>query len=171
MNRRLPPIPNKPSSLKLGQWRQSSLPEEHNPPGHSHNLAPFQSFDRHPDPQEDWHDRYRRLKPLTPTKPSTLSFRQSSALNGSPSYALFGNLPFQMPKVNASPTCLDGSRAGGNMAHYNGGPRTLPPVLGKSHSLGRSLPQTPPPPAPSHAGQLGSKIGGALGGITGLFNR
>ena len=43
--------------------------------------------------------RHRRLKPLTPTKPSSLSFRQSSALNGSPSYALFGTQPFQMPKV------------------------------------------------------------------------
>ena len=33
-HRRLPPLPNKPSALKVGQWRQSSLPEEHNPPGY-----------------------------------------------------------------------------------------------------------------------------------------
>ncbi len=41
----------------------------------------------------------RRMKPMTPTKPSTLSFRQSSALNGStPNYAVFGATQFQMPK-------------------------------------------------------------------------
>ena len=42
MCRRLPPLPNKPSSLKLGQWRQSSLPEEHNPPGFHHPVPPLQ---------------------------------------------------------------------------------------------------------------------------------
>jgi hypothetical protein len=39
-HRKLPPLPNKPSALKLGQWRQSSLPEEHNPPGYGRQAIP-----------------------------------------------------------------------------------------------------------------------------------
>ena len=46
-HRKLPPLPNKPSALKLGQWRQSSLPEEHNPPGHGRHVPPpLQPSDR-----------------------------------------------------------------------------------------------------------------------------
>ena len=86
------------------------------------------------------------------------------------SYTLFGSQPFQMPKLNPSPTCNPDNRTN-NHAHFNGGgpPRAL---NHKSHSLGRTLPQTPPPPpAPSHGGQIGGKLGGAIGNITGLFNR
>ena len=67
-------------------------------------------------------DRQRRLKPITPTKPSTLSFRwfsichdlrpdfplfRQSSLNGPPSsYAIFPNQPYQMPKVISKyPVC------------------------------------------------------------------
>jgi hypothetical protein len=45
-HRKLPPLPNKPSALKMGQWRQSSLPEEHNPPGHARHIQPLQPSDR-----------------------------------------------------------------------------------------------------------------------------
>jgi hypothetical protein len=45
-HRKLPPLPNKPSALKLGQWRQSSLPEEHNPPGQARHVPPLQPSDR-----------------------------------------------------------------------------------------------------------------------------
>ena len=38
LHRRLPPLPAKPSVLKFGQWRQSSLPEEHNPPGYQRKV-------------------------------------------------------------------------------------------------------------------------------------
>ena len=173
-HRKLPATPNKPSSLRLGgggggggggMWRQSSLPEQHNPPGGqaARDVQPLQPSERH----------HRRLKPLTPTKPSTLSFRQSSALNGSPSYALFGAQPFQMPKVNSSPTttAVIGNRTD-TVLHFNGGNglhhRTLPPMVDRrTNSLGRCLPQTPvppPPPAPTKAPGGG---GGGLGGLLG----
>merc|ERR550519_81180 len=41
-HRKLPATPNKPSSLRLGVWRQSSLPEEHNPPGQGREIQPLQ---------------------------------------------------------------------------------------------------------------------------------
>ena len=74
------------------------------------NHEPLQPSERHnfnkatsdmpppPAPSGPGGDRSRRMKPLTPTKPSTLSFRQSSALNGSPNYGIFGATQFQMPK-------------------------------------------------------------------------
>jgi len=163
-HRQLPALPKQPSALKLNMWRQSSLPEEHNPPGTARDVQPLQPSERH-----------RRLKPLTPTKPSTLSFRQSSTLNGSPSYTLFGTQPFQMPKVNSSPTCaMNGVGRTDTMVHFNGMAgnhhRTLPPVVDRrTLSLGRSLPQAPPPPAPvNHVPQ---KQNGGFGGLSGMFNR
>lgn len=69
-HRKLPALPKQASSLKLQTWRQSSLPERHNPPGHFDvpQLGPSEKhMVREPG--------LRRLKPLTPTKPSTLSFR------------------------------------------------------------------------------------------------
>ena len=112
-HRRLPPVPNKPSVLKMGGWRQSSLPEEHNPPGYHRKYEPLQPSERHsfinkatdqppPAPAPTTGGSHRRMKPVTPTKPSTLSFRQSSALNGSAGYSLFGTTQFQMPKVRTS---------------------------------------------------------------------
>lgn len=84
----------------LQTWRQSSLPERQNPPGLDFDAPSENHMVR------DVGDRQRRLKPITPTKPSTLSFRQSS-LNGPPSsYAIFPNQPYQMPKVISKyPVC------------------------------------------------------------------
>jgi len=109
-------------------------------------------------------DRQRRLKPITPTKPSTLSFRQSS-LNGPPppppsNYPLFPNQPYQMPKVSASPSSagLNGHvRHTETMVHFNGSGapqhRTHLPSLRTNNdhrtlSLGRALPLAPAPPPP-----------------------
>ena len=60
------------------------------------------------------------------------------------------------------------------MVHFNGMAgnhhRTLPPVIDRrTLSLGRSLPQAPPPPAPvNHVPQ---KQNGGFGGLSGMFNR
>lgn len=185
-NRKLPAIPMQPSALKLSQWRQSSLPEEHNPPGLQRDVQPLQPSEKHQPLQSS--ERHRRQKPMTPTKPSTLSFRQSSTMNGSPSFTLFGTQPFQMPKLNNSPTCtMNGERNSGRtdtMVHFNGmgvssnHHRTLPPVINDWNGWGRSLPlapglEPPPPPAPSnhvapkpHSGQNG----GFGVGLSNLFN-
>ena len=135
-HRQLPVVPKQPSALKLSQWRQSSLPEQRNPPGLDHDIPlipPFQPSERH---------NHRRLKPVTPTKPSSLALRQSTnhnMMNGS----MFTHFPYQMPSLNCSPSTRTDT-----MVHYNG--RTLPPLTDRrptAASLGRSL----PPPSGSHS--------------------
>jgi len=162
-HRKLPALPKQPSSLKLQTWRQSSLPERQNPPGLDFDVPLCAPSENHM--ARDVADRQRRLKPITPTKPSTLSFRQSS-LNGPPtSFAIFPNQPYQMPKkhivrVNASPssTGLNGHvRHAETMVHFNGSGapqhRTHLPSLRTNNdhrtlSLGRALPLAPAPPPP-----------------------
>ena len=151
-------VPKQPSALKLSQWRQSSLPEQRNPPGLDQDIPlipPLQSSERH---------THRRLKPVTPTKPSSLALRQSTnqnMMNGS----MFAHFPYQMPTLNCSPSTRTDT-----MVHYNG--RTLPPVTARRpaarSSVGRSLPlPPPPPPAPSSPT---SKHNG-FNGLSGMFYR
>ena len=161
-HRQLPQVPKKPSALKLNMWRQSSLPEQRNPPGLDHDIPvipPFQSSERHP---------HRRLKPVTPTKPSTLSLRQSAnhnMINGTQSRSQYGSFPYQLPSLNCSPSTRTDT-----MVHYNGVSgshsqhRTLPPPPG----LGRSLPLPPPPPPAPHSPT--NKHNG-FNGLHGMFHR
>ena len=159
-HRQLPVVPKQPSALKLSQWRQSSLPEQRNPPGLDHDIPlipPFQPSERH---------TQRRLKPVTPTKPSSLALRQSTnhnMMNGS----MFGHFPYQMPSLNCSPSTRTET-----MVHYNG--RTLPPLTDRrptAASLGRSLPlPPPPPPAPSSPTNKHNGFNG-LSGMSGMFHR
>ena len=180
-HRQLPAVPKQASQLKMsGMWRQSSLPEQCNPPGHGQNVPP-------PAPTQPPQPQHRRYKPVTPTKPSTLSLRQSynnhlnngtaaaTALN----YSFFGpGHSYQMPKLNCSPSSLFNSVTGrtDTMVHFNGingsQHRTLPPTGDRrlnNGCLGRTLPlPPPPPPAPSSPTH---KQNGGLNGLSGVFQR
>ena len=71
--------------------------------------------------------------------------------------------------MNSSPTCFDtGGGGGGSGRQANGG---VPGRNYKTGSLGRALPETPPPPAPSGGTPLTNKLSGAIGNFTGIFNR
>ena len=169
-HRQLPAVPKQPSSLKLSSWRQSSLPEKWNPPGQEADTVPV--IPPHP--------HHRRIKPITPTKPSTLSLRQSTShMNGSAPSQNYNLLfpVYQMPKLNCSPSST-GNGITDTMVHFNGNVqhRTLPPVIDRRNALnlGRSLPLPPPPPpapsspspaAPSH------KQNGSYNGLSGIFHR
>lgn len=177
-HRKLPALPKQPSSIKLQTWRQSSLPERRNPPGYEFEVPVLAPSEMHP--VNDTGDRHRRIKPPTPTKPSTLSFRQSSTMNGSSGYPLFSTQPYQMPKVNASPsTGLNGHvRQTDTMVHFTGGGSShhrthLPPILTSDRrtlNLGRSLPLAPaPPPPPAPADHKASNGTFVNGGLSGLF--
>ena len=180
-HRQLPAVPKQASQLKMSMWRQSSLPEQRNPPGHGHDAPPP------PAPTQPSQTQHRRYKPVTPTKPSTLSLRQSynhplnngnaaaTALN----YSFFGaGHSYQMPKLNCSPSSLFNSVTGrtDTMVHFNGingsQHRTLPPTGDRrlnNGSVGRTLPlPPPPPPAPSSPTH---KQNGGLNGLSGVFHR
>ena len=170
-HRQLPAVPKQPSALKLVNWRQSSLPEQRNPPGYDdHDLDPAPPL-----------QHSRRLKPSTPTKPSTLSLRQSTShMNGSHNYG--GPLPYQMPKLSCSPSAafLNGvaGRTQDTMVHFTDGVtgsqhRALPPFIDQRRaqlSLGRSLP-LPPPPPPAPPSPPRGKQNGGFNGLSGMFHR
>ena len=113
------------------------------------------------------------FKPLGPIKPSSLSIRQSSALNGSPSYTLMGAQHFQMPIVSESPTLLGQTDSLVAMNGWIGEHhRTLPQNPHRQYEPRerRSLPQPPvssshPPPGP----QKPLSNGGF--GLSDLFSR
>lgn len=123
---------------------------------------------------DDYSNPYRRdsyvtkissyFKPLGPIKPSSLSIRQSSALNGSPSYTLMGAPNFQMPTVSESPTVQGQTNS---LVAING-------VLGDHH---RSLPSQPrrtlpqPPVARTPHGTSKLPANGGFGGLSDLFSR
>ncbi len=175
-HRQLPAVPKQPSALKLVNWRQSSLPEQRNPPGYDdHDIT-----DLTPGPPLQHSGVPRRLKPSTPTKPSTLSLRQSTShMNGIHNYN--GAHPYQMPKLNCSPSAafLNGvaGRTQDTMVHFNGVTssqhRTLPPFIDQRRtqlSLGRSLP-LPPPPPPAPPSPARAKQNGGFNGLSGMFHR
>ena len=181
-HRQLPAVPKQPSALKLVNWRQSSLPEQRNPPGYDHDIPhvpPFQPSEHHYNHHSS--GMPRRLKPSTPTKPSTLSLRQSTShhMNGNHNSALFGAHSYQMPKLNCSPSSSFLNGLAGRtdtMVHFNGvngnQHRTLPPYIDQRRpqlSLGRSLPlPPPPPPAPPSPTR---KQNGGFNGLSGMFHR
>ena len=172
-HRQLPAVPKQPSALKLVNWRQSSLPEQRNPPG-------YDDPDITPGPPLHHSVAPRRLKPCTPTKPSTLSLRQSTShMNGTHN---LGGHPYQMPKLNCSPSAafLNGvaGRTQDTMVHFNGvngssQHRSLPPFIDQRRtqlSLGRSLP-LPPPPPPAPPSPTRPKQNGGFNGLSGMFHR
>jgi len=148
-HRQLPVVPGSINSFA----HQHSLPEEYSDPylreSYSSKISSY-------------------LKPLVPIKPSSLSIRQSSTLNGSPGYNLIGAPHFQMPKVSDSPTVIGRTdslvQMNGRAGEHH---RTLPPV-DRSHTLRRTLPQPP-------TNQLPHKNGVGAGGngfaISDLFSR
>ena len=177
-HRQLPAVPKQPSALKLVNWRQSSLPEQRNPPGYDdHDIsdlptgAPLQHS-----------GAPRRLKPSTPTKPSTLSLRQSTSHMNGGSHNYGGPLPYQMPKLSCSPSAafLNGvaGRTQDTMVHFTDGVtgsqhRALPPFIDQRRaqlSLGRSLP-LPPPPPPAPPSPPRGKQNGGFNGLSGMFHR
>ena len=171
-HRQLPAVPKQPSALKLVNWRQSSLPEQRNPPGYDdHDLDPAPPL-----------QHSRRLKPSTPTKPSTLSLRQSTSHMNGGSNNYGGPLPYQMPKLSCSPSAafLNGvaGRTQDTMVHFTDGVtgsqhRALPPFIDQRRaqlSLGRSLP-LPPPPPPAPPSPPRGKQNGGFNGLSGMFHR
>ena len=171
-HRQLPAVPKQPSALKLVNWRQSSLPEQKNPPGYDdHDLDPAPPL-----------QHSRRLKPSTPTKPSTLSLRQSTSHMNGGSNNYGGPLPYQMPKLSCSPSAafLNGvaGRTQDTMVHFTDGVtgsqhRALPPFIDQRRaqlSLGRSLP-LPPPPPPAPPSPPRGKQNGGFNGLSGMFHR
>jgi hypothetical protein len=148
-HRQLPVVPGYTKSFA----HQHSLPEEYSDPylreSYSSKISSY-------------------LKPLVPIKPSSLSLRQSSTLNGSPSYTLIGAPHFQMPKVSDSPTVIGRTdslvQMNGRAGEHH---RTLPPV-DRSHTLRRTLPQ---PPSNLMPQKNGGGIGGNGFGITDFFSR
>ena len=183
-HRQLPAVPRQPSSLKLSTWRQSSLPEQRNPPGHDPDI---------PAPASDRLNNQRRYQPPTPAKPSTLSIRQSNtshlhsagaSAHAALNYSFFGNgQSYQMPKLNCSPSSLFNSVTGrtDTMVHFtgmnSGQHRTLPPTENRRQNLtlGRTLPLPPPPPPapPSPPSQHNKQNNNTAGfnGLSGVFHR
>ena len=128
--------------------------------------VPKNKFAHHQSLPDDYSNPYRResyvskissyFKPLGPVKPSSLSLRQSSALNGSPSYmSLMGAQAqctnFQMPIVSESPSVQQHHsqmNRTDSMVAMNGWigehHRTLPqPLASRDYSQRRTLPQPP----------------------------
>ena len=128
--------------------------------------VPKNKFAHHQSLPDDYSNPYRResyvskissyFKPLGPVKPSSLSLRQSSALNGSPSYmSLMGAQAqctnFQMPTVSESPSVQQHHsqmNRTDSMVAMNGWigehHRTLPqPLASRDYSQRRTLPQPP----------------------------
>ena len=128
--------------------------------------VPKNKFAHHQSLPDDYSNPYQResyvskisnyFKPLGPVKPSSLSLRQSSALNGSTSYmSLMGAQAqctnFQMPIVSESPSVQQHHsqmNRTDSMVAMNGWigeqHRTLPqPLASRDYSQRRTLPQPP----------------------------
>ena len=194
----LPRQSSHPEQLARHSWSQASYtqpyseypqPQPHYPngtyPGDSlvrlHRklpAVPKNKFAHQHSLPDDYSNPYRResyatkissyFKPLGPIKPSSLSIRQSSALNGSPSYTLMGAPNFQMPTVSESPTLMGQADSLVAMNGWVGDHHRTLPQPGVVPYQRRSLPQ---PPVSGAANAQKPPSNGGFGGLSDLFSR